>query len=136
MQNSDGSGYFDKKTFEIILQDQQYFLPTIPNGYTFKSISMFTLEPLLVVFKQNGKEYGIFCFMSKEKKMTYMQENESFLKSDGTKVVVEYSPIDDGGGTCYWEESGYQCFAWFKKENKKQMWDLIKAFELKIMPIE
>ena len=136
MQNSDGSGYFDKKTFEIILQDQQYFLPVIPVGYTFKYIRLATIDALLISFEQDNIEYCIFCFMSKEEKMTYMQENESFLKSDGTKVVVEYSPIDDGGGTCYWEESGYQCFAWFKKENKKQMWDLIKAFELKIMPIE
>ncbi len=132
----DGSMYFDKDKFQIILQDCQYFLPVIPVGYTFKYIRLATIDPLLISFEQDNIEYCIFCFMSKEEKMTYMQENESFLKPDGTKVVVEYSPIDDGGGTCYWEESGYQCFAWFKKENKKQMWDLIKAFELKIMPIE
>ena len=132
----DGAMYFDKDKFQIILQDCQYFLPVIPVGYTFKYIRLATIDPSLISFEQDNIEYCIFCFMSKEEKMTYMQENESFLKSDGTKVVVEYSPIDDGGGTCYWEESGYKCFAWFKKENKKQMWDLIKAFELKIMPIE
>ncbi len=136
MQNSDASGYFNEKTFEIILQDRQYFLPTVPNGYTFKSITMFTLEPLLVVFKQSDKEYGIYCFMSKEEKMPYTEENESFLKSDGTRVTVDYFPAINGGGTCYWEKSGYQCFAWFTNENKEEMWNLIKEFELKIMPIE
>lgn len=136
IKNYDESEYFDEKLFEIILKDRQYLLPVIPKGYMFKSIELSTNNPMVIAFERDEKGYGVFCYMSKEEKMPYTEENECFLKSDGTKVTADYFPAVNGGGTCYWEESGYQCFAWFTNENKEEMWNLIKEFELKIMPIE
>ena len=139
MQNSDDSGYFDEKTFEIILKDRQYFVPIIPTGYTFKGIELSTINPMVIAFEREGKEYALCCYMSKTKKRLDVEEDDSFSKQDGTKVTVDLYPdnsVSAGGGTCYWEESGYQCFTRFTKEDKEKMWDFIKTFELKIMPIE
>lgn len=138
-KNYDGSQYFDEKTFEIILQDRQYLLPVIPTGYTFKGIELATINPMVIAFERDEKEYAVCCRMSKTKKRLDVEENDSFFKQDGTKVTVAYYPsnaVHAGGGTCYWEESGYQCFTRFTKENKEQMWDFIKSFELKIVSIE
>ncbi len=135
----DGSPYFEKKAFEIILQDRQYLLPVIPTGYTLKHIRLETLDPMTVVLEWEEEEYAISCFMSRTEKMPGVEEDDSFFKQDGTKVTVDNWPsisLDAGGGICYWEESGYQCFIWFTKENKEQVWDLVKAFELKIVSIE
>ncbi len=135
----DGSPYFEKKTFEIILQDRQYLLPVIPTGYTLKGIRLKTLDPMTVALEWEEKEYAISCFMSRTEKMPGVEEDDSFFKQDGTRVSVDYYPVDgpmSGDGTCYWEESGYTCFMYFTKENKEQVWDLVKAFELKIVSIE
>ena len=142
----DGSLYFKKETFEIILQDRQYLLPVIPTGYMFKGIRLRTLDPMAVILEREAEEYAISCFMNRTEKILSVEEDDSFFKQDGTffkqdgtKVTVVMNPdisLYAGGGTCYWEENGYQCFIRFTKENKKQVWDLVKAFELKIVSIE
>ncbi len=135
----DGSSYFDEENFEIILQDRQYFLPVLPVGYAFKFIKMETYDPMTIALERDGEEYYIYCSMSQTQKYPSVEEDDSFLKQDGTKVTVNNlpnNPLNPGGGTCYWEENGYQCSIQFTQANKEQVWDLVKAFEMKIVPIK
>ena len=135
----DGSSYFDEENFEIILKDRQYLLPVLPAGYAFKSIRMETYDPMTITLERDGEEYYIYCSMSQTQKYPSVEEDDSFLKQDGTKVIVNNLPdnaLNPGGGTCYWEENGYECSANFTQTNKKHVWDLVKSFEMKIVPIK
>lgn len=46
--------YFEKDNFQIILQDRQYLLPVVPTGYTFKEISLATINHNMVQYPRKG----------------------------------------------------------------------------------
>ena len=139
VKSQDGTETFVETEFDILLKEQSYLLPMLPNEYQFKTITLTARQPMRIVYDYQGNEYVVTCYLSKIQKQQGLVEQETFTKNNGTQVAVCYDPntnLAPDTGYCFWDEHGYQCLVYFTQTNKEYVWDLVKAFELKIVSIE
>ncbi len=139
VKSQDGTETFIETEFDVLLKEQSYLLPILPNEYQFKTITLTARQPMRIQYYYQGNDYVVTCYLSKTEKQQGLMEQDAFTKNDGTQVAVYYDPNTDlvpDTGYCFWDEYGYQCVVYFTQANKEQVWDLVKAFEMKIVPIK
>lgn len=130
---SDFKPEFDASKFEMLLEHRQFVRPVLPSDYTIQSLVMATYDPLTVNCTYQDTALSFVCYLNTADKWDG-HADKTFRKKGDIAVIVDYFPNTDGG-TCLWEENGYQCAAIFNGENEDAVLGLVKELEMRFEAI-